>query len=487
MLRLFSKDLLRYFPAQAVPALLSIIAIPLFTRILSTEQFGQYALIMSSVAIMVALQGWLTMAIIRFYPAVCEQEVAVLVRTAFWAQLVSVFLLSSLVFILTSLFLETDIMFQRLINAALVLFILQSIFYLLTHVLRARLKASAYSFFMVWTKFTGLGLGIFLTVHLQLGPVGILYGVVFGIITVLPFLWQQAFAGVQVVGPVSTTLLRELALYGIPLVVGNLGAWVLSQSDRYLIQIFYGTREVGLYSSAYWISENSIRLLGMLFMLASGPLLASVWEKQGQEASKHLFATVTRLYLIMGVPAVVGMVALAEPLMQVLTGPEFSSGYTIVPWVASGAFFLGLQHRFNQVLLLLKRSQIIMFWLIVSSALNIALNWWTLPVFGYEIAAINTLTCYVFLSIALALASRRYFRWHFPWLTAVRSLLAASVMFGAVYFLVRTNHLSPVWTLCLAIPGGAFIYGLSIWIFGEISPAEWKTLEAGGRQWISIA
>src|SRR4029453_6778403 len=106
------------------------------------------------------------------------------------------------------------------------------------------------------------------------------------------------------------------------------------------------------------IAENSIRLLIMLFTMSAMPMLATVWEKQGEEASRRLVSSVTRLYLLIGIPAVTAMCVLAKPLVSLLIGAEFSGAYAIVPWIMTGAFFLGLQQRFNQVLLLVQRSWI---------------------------------------------------------------------------------------------------------------------------------
>ena len=86
MLKLFSKDLLRYLPRQVGPTVLAFVSVPLFTRILSPDQFGRYTLVISTVAILLTLVEPLTMAIIRFYPAADGRELAVLVRTSVWAQ-----------------------------------------------------------------------------------------------------------------------------------------------------------------------------------------------------------------------------------------------------------------------------------------------------------------------------------------------------------------------------------------------------------------
>jgi len=482
MLMVFSKEVLRYVPARLVPALLGFVSLPVLTHMLSVDEFGKYILVLTSVSIMVKLFGWLGMGMVRFYPAVREEEVAVLIRSSYWTQLVSTVVVATVVLIVARILWVDDATFQQLATIAVLIFIVQSLFDLLTDVLRARREGARYSLFTILAKMAGLGLGILFAASMDLGVSGFLWGIVLGTLIWLPSLWRGVFAGVRARGPVSPVLLRQLGWYGIPLVIGSLGGWVLSQADRYLIGVFYGAKEVGLYSAAYLVSEHSIKVIGVVIMLSSGPLLASVWEKEGEEASKRLFNSVTRLHLLVGVPAVAGLSVLAEPIIRVLTGSGFADAYTIVPWVAVGVFFLGLQHRFNQVLLMLKRTQEVMLVLIVSGLLNVGLNWWLLPVFGYKIAAVNTLICYVILCLAMAAASRRHFRWEFPWLTALRSLLSAGVMLSGLFFLVNTVNMSPFWTLCTAVPVGMLIYGLSIWVSGEISPAERKAVEASLRR-----
>src|SRR5262249_29884074 len=146
---------------------------------------------------------------------------------------------------------------QQLTDVGLLIVVLQSTFQLLTYILRARLQAGAYSIFTIWTKGVGLVIGLFLAIYFHLGVLGVLWGTLLGFASAFPFVCKMGFAQVRAIGPVSLPLLRELAQYGVPLVIGNLSGWVLSQCDRYLIQLFYSAREVGMYSAAYWISENS--------------------------------------------------------------------------------------------------------------------------------------------------------------------------------------------------------------------------------------
>jgi O-antigen/teichoic acid export membrane protein len=481
MFGIVGKDLVRYLPGQVVLAIIAFVSVPILTRLLAPAHFGQFALVMSSVAVAVNIFGSLPMAIIRFGPAAKGGELEILLRSSVWVQVILVFS-GAIGFVLVSRLIWPDsFAFQRFVDVGTSIVALQAIFVLLVETLRANRRVGEYNAFTIWSKGIGLITGLVLALYFHSHVFGVLWGVVVGFGSALPFLWRRVFIGMRAIGPLSFPLVREMVWFGAPLVVGNVGGWVLRYFDRYLIQAYFGAYDVGIYSAAYSISEHSIGLLATLFMLSSTPLITNVWEKGGQQASKQLFTAVTRLYLVVCVPAVVGLSVLAEPLLTVLTGRNFSGGYSIVPWVVAGAFFLGLQHRFNQTLRLLKRTREIMLWVISSSGLNVVLNYWLLPIYGYQIAAVNTLICCVFLCGGQAWSSRRSFPWRFPWRTGLRSGVAAAVMFIGVYVLKHTLSLSAASLLCVGIPTGIVIYLLGVWLLGEVSLSEVKAVRLSDK------
>jgi O-antigen/teichoic acid export membrane protein len=483
VIAVFGKDLVRYLPAQAVPNLLSLISIPLFTRILSPEQFGQYILIKTSVQVMVVAMSWLRPAIIRFYPAVPEK--AVLLRTSFWAQVLLTCGIATLAFVVNRSFWTGDDVFPSLLDIGILIFILQSISSFLAQALRARMDVNAYSLFIVWEDILGLALGLLLATFGKFGIAGILWGSLLGTVIVLPFLCRIALRDTPFIGTVSLPLFRELTSYGFPLTLAQLMAWVVNYSDRYQIKLFYTSAEVGMYAAAYALAHHSITFLSSLFRLSSGPLLFNTWETRGEKACMNLLNSVTRLYLLIAIPMVVGMSVLAKPIMKIFAGANFADSHAIVPWVVAGAFFLGLEHRFNHVLLLQKHTRIVMGSLIASSLLNVAMNWFLLPLFDYRIAAVTTLISYVVLCMIQAVASRQYFNWPFPWQTGVRSLSASGLMGLLILWFVNAASLPPLWIVGIAIPSGILIYACCIWILGEVSSVERRTLELQGRRWLA--
>ncbi|GAG20573.1 unnamed protein product, partial [marine sediment metagenome] len=251
-----------------------------------------------------------------------------------------------------------------------------------------------------------------------------------------PFLWRISLGKAPLnAKSISTPLLSEMARYGFPLVIGNLAAWILSLSDRYVLEFFRGSQEVGIYSASYSISEPSIMLLATLFALTSGSIVYNIWEKEGEKKSQEFVSKLTKYYLLVCIPAVVGLSALAKPLINTLTGQEYHGGYKIIPLVALGAFFLGLQQRFYAGVNFYKKTHFIMFSIVASGFLNLGLNFLLIPKYGYIAAAFTTLISYAFLLFLVIIVSRRFFIWQFPVKSLAKATCASSVMGVVVYYI----------------------------------------------------
>jgi O-antigen/teichoic acid export membrane protein len=258
----------------------------------------------------------------------------------------------------------------------------------------------------------------------------------------------------------------------MPLVVGNLAAWILSLSDRYILEGYKGSAEVGIYSASYNISEKSIMLITTLFMLASGPIVMNIWEKDGKKKSADFVTEVTRYYLIICIPAVIGLIVLSKTIVHVMTGEQYSEGYIIFPFVVSGVLFLGLQQRFQAGFLFYKKTKYITFSIIASGLLNLVLNLILIPKHGYYAAAVTTFISYIFLLLLMIVLSRRLFIWKFPLSSMIKTLIAAGVMGIIVYFISKGLAVSVAASLIVSIAAGILVYFSLLFLFKEFGDDE---------------
>jgi len=471
----FLKDAVKYLPAQIVPGIVGFISIPVITRIFSPQDYGNYSLAMATIMVLATLAGWLPMAIIRFYPAYERDKKLNL----FYGNILRLTFISLLVITLTYFIFIFSI--KTHISSALYLlmligigvFIAISIFNVLQHFLRSKRQVSWYSGFAIWKSVMGFGFGITLIFFFKLGMESLLWGIILSIFFVIPFLWRKAIDNISIVySKLNRLLVKDLVNYSFPLVIGNLAAWILSLSDRYILEFFQGSQEVGIYSASYNISSQSIILLTTLFMLASGPISIHIWEKEGKEKSAEFVNKITRYYLIACVPAIIGLSILSKPILNIMTGEHYFEGYKIVPFVTLGILFLGLQQKFQAGFIFYKKTGYITFAIVAAGLLNLLLNILFIPRYGYFAAAITTLISYAFLLFLMIILSRRFFVWTFPF-KSLRKVTIASGVMGIIVYYVGNNltALVPI-NLISGICIGALVYFLILLLLKEFSQAE---------------
>ena len=475
MIKELLKDMGKYLPSQIAPAMVGFIAIPIVTHLFPPAIYGDYVLVMATVTVLATIVGWLPTSIIRFYPAyerdrkLDEFYANVIKLTAISILIISLAFLSIL--LLTKSHISSKL--YSLMWVGIAVFILTAAFNVLQHFLRAKRQVSWYSGFSIWKSVMALAFGVLLIMAFHFGIESLLWGSILSLAIAFPFLWKKSIERVSLGSRgVSFSLTSTMAKYGFPLVVGNLAAWILSLSDRYILEFFRGSQEVGIYSASYGISGRSIMLLATLFMLAAGPIGMSVWEKEGKERSQEFVSKLTRYYLIICLPAVVGLSVLAKPLVNILTGQEYYEGYRIIPLVASGALFLGLQQRFQAGPLFYKRTHFIMFSIVAAGLLNLGLNFLLVPQYGYRAAAATTLISYVFLLLLMVVISRRLFIWEFPFRSLAKATYASVIMGMVVYYVGNSLTSSVLVNLILGICVGATVYFLMLLLLREFSKEE---------------
>lgn len=479
MIRQFIQDLGKYLPAQIVPAIVGFVSIPIITHIFPPGDYGNYILALSTATIFSTLAGWLAISIIRFHP-VYERDGKL---DEFYGLIIKLSIATisgiALIYIICLHFLHDYIQgnLYSLLLIGAILFVIMSAFNVLLHILRAKFFINLYSGFSVLKSIGGIALGLALIIILQFGIGGLLWGSVLCMAIALPFLWKVAIKHISFRQRIFSSPTLEMAQYAVPLVIANLAAWILSFSDRYILEFYRGSLEVGIYSASYQISEYGILFIATLFMLSAGPIGINIFERDGTEKSREFVSKTTRYYIMICLPAAVGLSVLAEPIISVLTGPEYYEGFQIVSFVVFGGFLLGLQQRYQSGLIFYKKTRPIMICIIVAGLLNLVLNILFIPSFGYMAAAITTLIGYAVLLILMVIISQMVFKWKFPFISLVKISIASGIMAVLVYYLNGFLRLPEVLNLIFCLFIGIFTYFTLLMVLHEIKTEELSAIK----------
>jgi O-antigen/teichoic acid export membrane protein len=480
MIKGFLKDAAKYLPSQVVPGIIGFVTIPIITRLFAPEDYGSYSLVMATVMILVTLVGWLSMSIIRFYPAYeRDNKLDFFCGNIIKLTFISI-LVITLIFIILLFSLRTYLSSKLylLMSVGICVFVVMSMYNVFQHFLRSMRQVGWYSFLVSWKSVMAFVLGLGLIVLFKFGIEGLLWGIILSEAVIFPLLWIKAVGGLSITFvSLDIPLVKEMARYSFPLVIGNLAAWILSLSDRYILEFFRGSREVGLYSASYNISEKSIMLLVTLFMLASGPLSVHVWEKEGREKSAEFISKITRYYFIVCIPAVIGLSVLSRPIIKIMTGELYFEGYKIMAFVTLGVLFLGLQQRFQAGFLFYKKTSFVTITILSSGLLNLLLNFLFVPRYGYYAAAVTTLVSYAFLLFLVIIFSRHLFPWQFPFRSSAKVIIASAIMGIVVYFIGGRLTSSDLLNVFLGVCSGVLVYSIMLFLLREFQPNEKEAMK----------
>jgi len=457
----FGSDFFRYLPSKAIPGLIGLLAIPIITRLFKPEDYGNYVLVMAGVGVLSIILGsmWGDAAVRFFRIYERENKLGSFYSTMIKGTIACVMGLAIICFGILQIFRNIiSLELYHLISIGILLYILSSMFNVFLSLLNAKQKATIYSLFSIWKGSAGLAFGVIMVLFLKRDVEGLLWGSIVSLVVVFPFLYRANFGGAPPKGTFSKFIAIEMVKYSSPLIISGLAGWILNLSDRYLLGLYRGTYEVGLYSASYVVADQSFTMISSPFMMVSYPLVVRMWESHGKNATEELVGILTRYYLLLGIPAAIGISVLSRRIVEVFTAPPYYEGYRIIPLVAFSAFLLGLQWLPQAGLTLYKRTSILMYSILSASLLNIGLNFLLVPKYGYLAAATTTLISYAFLLLVIIIITRGFFVWRFPFKSMAKMTCSAGIMGVVVYLIGNNLTSSPLTNLILGICSGIVVY-----------------------------
>jgi O-antigen/teichoic acid export membrane protein len=411
------------------------ISFPIYTRMLTIEEYGIMSLVTITLAIFEALfSAGFRPASQRFFSQYTNKNqfqqfysTIILSSLAFGMfGTLSVFLLSRLLSFLGIL--SNDI--YNILTLASLLIGIRIMAQIIGCFFRAREEAGIYSFFAVLTKYVRMSLAIiFVTVFLY-GLFGFFVGIIVGEFVVLCF---YAFYMIQKMGSptgnYSTVLLKEMISYGLPIVFSGYALLILRLGDRYLVGYFLSVSDVANYSVPYNLCDYITGIIVTAFQFAFFPMIMNLWN-QGKHAQVDLqVRSAIRYYCMIALPMIFGTIALGDQLIVFFASEKYSGTSHILPYVIIGVMLQGLFLPLMIGLHFSKKTQVMLKLSWWAAFLNITMNIILIPAMGILGAAIATLFSYVALLIAGAITSSKYFKVKIPWHPISNYFLSAIAMF----------------------------------------------------------
>lgn len=433
---MFWRGVFGYLPANIVQGVVGFLTIIIFTRLLSPEDFGRYALAYSVLTLAhVATFSWLEASMARFWAAQSDEaQMAGHFASLYRAALIMTAVFVPVVGLMVWLWPMPD-SFRLPLAVALAGVPVRCFLKLAQERFRAAGDVGPAAAIDIWSAVAGLVFGVGLAL-LGLGAEAPLAGMLLAPLAALPFILPAELREARR-GRLDRQRLKAYAAYGYPIAVGLGLTVVLASTDRFLLALFMNEAAVGAYHAAYSIANRTLDVMFVWLGAAGAPALVMALERGGREDLQAAAREQASTLVLIGLPAAVGVALVARPLAEFMIGEDLRTvAASVTPWVALGAFLSGMTtYYFGQAFTLGRRTGWLLLAMSIPAGSNIVLNILLIPRFGVMGAAWATAISFALGLSASMTIGRRILPLPVPWNALARCGLAAAVMAAAVLLL----------------------------------------------------
>lgn len=178
--------------------------------------------------------------------------------------------------------------------------------------------------------------------------------------------------------------------FNLPLLPHYLSGTILNQGDRIMINTFVGSTEVAIYSVAHNV--------GMLVQLFTNAINSSFtpWFYTSIRDKKYTeIKRVTNLLLLLMSVLVVLVMFFAPEIVRIFAPDDYYSAIYVVPPLSASVFFVFMYVLFSNLEFYFEENKFIMIASMLAALLNIVLNAIFIPIYGFLAAGYTTLFSYI--------------------------------------------------------------------------------------------
>ena len=369
---------------------ISVISTPIFTRLLSTTEYGVYSVYcswQSILSIFVTLNlsaGVFTRGLVK------NENDADGFTSAFLGLAICLTVIASIVYYIFNDFWNSIFnMNTFMISCMLITMLNNTVFGFWST--RQRV-AYRYKALVCLTLFTSVLQPIISVVGIYLFPDAKVEARVFAIALIGVFTyWGLAFNQIRKNGQLFSLNYWKYALrFNIPLVPHYLSQSMLSSSDRIMIGHFCSAADAGIYSLAYSLSMLMTIINTAVTNTFSPWLYQNIRDKKYRE-----IGSVSYFLLVVIALANLFLIAFAPEIVALFAPYEYSDAVNAIPPIAMTVFFMFMYTMFANFSFYFAKTKAIAITSFVGAVLNVLLNAIFIPIYGYMAASYTTLICYI--------------------------------------------------------------------------------------------
>lgn len=423
--------------------LITFFLLPLYTAILSTEEYGTVDLLNTLVSLMLPV---VTFQIEKglFRELVSsrdnEENKKIIISTSIFTVFIQCIIYIS-IFSIISPFLHN--IYKIFLATNVIAYIFSSLLQQVSRGLGDNRKFAIASFFCAVS--TILANVIFL-VLIKLGAKGMLLGTMIGQIVCALYLYISLGLKKYIsIKCCRKDVLNKLWKYSIPLIPSAISWWIFNASDRIIVSTILGISQNGILSAAHKFSSVYITLYNIFDMSWIEMITLHIDDSDIEEFFNKMFNIVLSIFLAMGI----GIIAVMPFVYNIMIDRKFSAGYNQIPIMIWGSIFNIVIGLISVIYAAKKNTKAMANTSVVSAIINIIVHLGLIKFVGLYAATISTLVAFFTMTIyRLYDIKKRYFTVRINLNLIIKTLFVSSIVIPAYY---SNNTYFQVFSLIITI------------------------------------
>ncbi len=232
-------------------------------------------------------------------------------------------------------------------------------------------------------------------------------------------------------------------LFNLPLIPHYLSTFVLNQADRIMIGSMVGDDAAAVYSVAYTIST----VMTLVTNAINQSLVPYIYKAINGNTPEKVGGSTRLLFLLVSVLSILTM-CFAPEIIFLFAGSGYAEAIWVIPPIAASVFFIFCYTMFSTIEYYYMKTGMIAAASVGCAVANLILNDIFIRLFGYYAAGYTTLACYILLTVMHYIFYRKTIRSQLPGVKSLYDLkfvlLCAGLTLGMMLVMVLTYRFWPV-------------------------------------------
>ena len=245
---------------------------------------------------------------------------------------------------------------------------------------------------------------IILIKQIGFGGEGILISTVIGNALCTIFLFFKLKIGKRISRKYDKELSKELVRYSLPLVPNTVSWWIINAADRTVVTALLNVAKNGIYAVSVKFPSAVAGIFYTYQISWSQSAALHVDDEDADVFYSEMFDLTARVFGAI----CISLIGVMPWVFPIFVKPGFAEAYKYVPWAMFGVYLYALSTMFNGIYTAKKDTKVVARTASIGAAINLLMDLPLVPLVGIYATSISTMTAYLFMLVYRAIDIKRY-------------------------------------------------------------------------------